>query len=147
MTLSTMDWSQDQWRIADYYSQEAVRLRQKAQGFCTRGRSFMNLCSGQSEEVAGTRVLSEDAASEQNRLDKQHNIPVDEVPWRLSELDAVKNRHLVTIGKKRPWAYRRAHPGAKRASGPPPVTGRHNRNGDSRPWKSNNRNACDDGNF
>ena len=70
LDLSSMDPSQDQWRIAEYYSREAARHRQKARELYSRTLIYERLFGADSEWVAGTRLLAqsyEDAAIEHER--------------------------------------------------------------------------------
>jgi hypothetical protein len=73
--LSTMDPSQDQWRIAEYYSREAADFRQKAEDLHARMLIYVRLFGAESEWVRGTRLLAqsyEDTAFEHERLAEQH---------------------------------------------------------------------------
>lgn len=73
--LSTMDPSQDQWRIAEYYSREAAHFRQKARDLHARGLIYQRLFGTDSEWVSGTHLLAqsyEDAAIERERLAAMH---------------------------------------------------------------------------
>jgi hypothetical protein len=75
LDLSTMDPSQDQWRIAEYYSREAMRLRQTAQELYDRVLIYERLFGAESEWVSGTRLLAqsyENAAFEHERLAHKH---------------------------------------------------------------------------
>jgi hypothetical protein len=70
-----MDPSPDQWRIAEAYSREAMRLRQKAQELSHRVVVYEHLFGKDSDWVSGTRVLTqsfEDAAQEHERVAQQH---------------------------------------------------------------------------
>ncbi|WP_447986776.1 hypothetical protein [Nitrospira sp. Nam74] len=75
LDLSTMDPSEDQWRIAEYYSREAAGYRQKAEELHGRMLIYASLFGAESEWVNGTRLLAqsyEDAAFEHERLAEQH---------------------------------------------------------------------------
>jgi len=75
LDLSSMDPSQDQWRIAEYYSREATRHRQKAQELYARTLIYERLFGANSEWVSGTRLLAqsyEDAAIEHERSAHMH---------------------------------------------------------------------------
>jgi len=75
LDLSSMDPSQDQWRIAEYYSREATRHRQKSQELYARVLIYERLFGADSEWVAGTRLLAqsyEDAAIEHERSAQMH---------------------------------------------------------------------------
>jgi hypothetical protein len=75
LDLSSMDPSQDQWRIAEYYSREATRHRQKSQDLYARTLVYERLFGADSEWVIGTRLLAqsyEDAAIEHERLAQKH---------------------------------------------------------------------------
>lgn len=75
LDLSSMDPSQDQWRIAEYYSREAARHRQKAQELYARTLIYERLFGANSEWVSGTRLLAqsyEDAAIEHERSAHMH---------------------------------------------------------------------------
>lgn len=75
LELSTMDPSQDQWRIADYYSREAAGFRQKAEELHARTLIYARLFGVESEWVRGTRLLAqsyEETAFEHERLAEQH---------------------------------------------------------------------------
>ena len=54
-----MDPSQDQWRIAEYYSREAADFRQKAEELHTRMLIYARLFGAESEWVRGTRLLAQ----------------------------------------------------------------------------------------
>lgn len=73
--LSTTDPSQDQWRIAEYYSREAARFRQKSQDLYASALMYERLFGAASEWVSGARLLAqsyEDAASEREHLAQKH---------------------------------------------------------------------------
>ena len=75
LDLSSMDPSQDQWRIAEYYSREATRHRQKSEELYARVLIYERLFGADSEWVAGTRLLAqsyEDAAIEHERSAHMH---------------------------------------------------------------------------
>jgi len=75
LDLSSMDPSQDQWRIAEYYSREATRHRQKSQELYARALIYERLFGANSEWVAGTRLLAqsyEDAAIDHERSAQMH---------------------------------------------------------------------------
>ena len=59
LDLSTMDPSQDQWRIAEYYSREAAAFRQKAEQLHARVLIYARLFGAESEWVRGTRLLAQ----------------------------------------------------------------------------------------
>lgn len=70
LDLSSLDPSQDQWRIAEYYSREATRYRQRSQELYASALIYERLFGADSEWVAGTRLLAqsyEDAAIEHER--------------------------------------------------------------------------------
>jgi hypothetical protein len=75
LDLSSLDPSQDQWRIAEYYSREAARHRQKSQELYARILIYERLFGAESEWVVGTRLLAqsyEDAAIEHERSAYMH---------------------------------------------------------------------------
>jgi hypothetical protein len=75
LELTTMDPSQDQWKIAAYYSQEADKLRQKAEELSARAAVYERLFGPESDWVTGTRLLAqsyEEAARDHERLAEQH---------------------------------------------------------------------------
>lgn len=75
LDLSSMDPSQDQWRIAEYYSREATRHRQKSHELYARALIYERLFGAGSEWVAGTRLLAqsyEDTAIEHERSAQAH---------------------------------------------------------------------------
>ena len=70
-----MDPSQDQWKIAEFYSREATSLRQKAEELFARTLVYERLFGSNSDWVAGTRLLAqsyEEAAREHERLADKH---------------------------------------------------------------------------
>lgn len=73
--LSTMDPAQDQWRIAEYYSREAARLRQKSVDLYASALLYERVFGAGSDWVAGSRLLAqayEEAAYEHERLAQKH---------------------------------------------------------------------------
>ncbi|MER3424942.1 MAG: hypothetical protein C4293_18675 [Nitrospiraceae bacterium] len=75
LDLSSREPSQDQWKIAEYYSHEAAVLRQKAQEMYARAQVYERLFGSDSEWVKGSRLLAqsyEDAAREHERLADEH---------------------------------------------------------------------------
>jgi hypothetical protein len=56
--LESMDPSQDQWHIAQYYSREAARLRQKSRDLYEQGLIYERLFGADSDWVSGARVLA-----------------------------------------------------------------------------------------
>ena len=54
-----MDPSEDQWRIAEYYSREAAAFRQKAEELHARVLIYARLFGAESEWVRGTRLLAQ----------------------------------------------------------------------------------------
>lgn len=75
LDLSSSDPSQDQWKIASYYSREAVQLRLKADELSERVAVYERLFGRDSEWVAGTKLLVEfyrNAAQERERLADMH---------------------------------------------------------------------------
>jgi hypothetical protein len=75
LDLSSPDPSQDQWKIASYYSREAVLLRLKADELAERVAVYERLFGPDSEWVAGTKLLVEfyrNAAQERERLADMH---------------------------------------------------------------------------
>lgn len=75
LDLSSMDPSQDQWRIAEYYSREATRYRLKSQDLYARTLIYERLFGADSEWVTGTRLLAqsyEDAAIDHERSARLH---------------------------------------------------------------------------
>lgn len=75
LDLSSPDPSQDQWKIASYYSREAVLLRLKADELSERVAVYERLFGPDSEWVTGTKLLVEfyrNAAQERERLADMH---------------------------------------------------------------------------
>lgn len=75
LELTTLDPSQDQWAIASYYSQEATRLRQKAEELTMQAAVYEQVFGPESEWATGTRLLArfyEDAARERERQADLH---------------------------------------------------------------------------
>lgn len=75
LDLTAYDTTQDQWKIAEYYSQEAARLRQKAEEMSARIAVYERLFGPASDWVAGTRLLAqsyEEAAKEHERMAGKH---------------------------------------------------------------------------
>ncbi len=73
--LRTDDPRQDQKKIAEFYAQEAARLRQMAQDYHHRVAVYERLFGPQSDWVEGTRLLAESyeaAAQEQERIAARH---------------------------------------------------------------------------
>lgn len=71
----TYDRSQDQNKIAEFYSQKAERLRYMARDMSHRAVVYERLFGPDSDWVAGTRLLAqsyEDVAKEQDRKAEQH---------------------------------------------------------------------------
>lgn len=75
LDLTAYDTTQDQWKIANYYSQEAARLRQQSEALSARIAVYERLFGPDSDWVAGTRLLAqsyEEAAKEQERMSGKH---------------------------------------------------------------------------
>lgn len=75
LDLMTYDRSQDQNKIAEFYSQKAERLRYMARDMSHRAVVYERLFGPDSDWVAGTRLLAqsyEDVAKEQDRKAEQH---------------------------------------------------------------------------
>lgn len=75
LDLTTYDSTQDQSKIAEFYSQKAERLRYMARETTHRAVVYERLFGPDSDWVAGTRLLAqsyEDAANEQDRKAEQH---------------------------------------------------------------------------
>jgi len=75
LDLTSTDPSQDQRKIASYYSQEAVLLRLKAEELSQRVLVYERLFGGESEWVSGARLLVqfyENAAKEREHLAGWH---------------------------------------------------------------------------
>lgn len=75
LDLSSLDPSQDQWKIASYYSREAVLFRLKADELAERVAVYERLFGPDSDWVAGTKRLVEfyrNAAQERERLADLH---------------------------------------------------------------------------
>jgi len=73
--LTTYDANQDQRTIAEFYSQEAARLRQKSEEMSIRIAVYERLFGPDSDWVAGTRLLAqsyEEAAKEHERMAGKH---------------------------------------------------------------------------
>jgi hypothetical protein len=73
--LLTMDPAQDQWRIAEYYSREAARLRQKSLDLYASAVLYERVFGADSDWVVGSRLLAqsyEEAAYEHERLAQKH---------------------------------------------------------------------------
>lgn len=75
LDLKSYDPTQDQRKIAEFYSQEATRLRQMARDQFHRATVYEHLFGPDSDWVEGTRLLAqsyEDAAQEQERTAERH---------------------------------------------------------------------------
>ena len=75
LDLTAYDTTQDQWKIAGYYTQEAARLRQTSEELSARIALYERLFGPDSDWVAGTRLLAqsyEEAAKEQERIAGKH---------------------------------------------------------------------------
>jgi hypothetical protein len=75
LDLTAYDTTQDQWKIAGYYTQEAARLRQKSEELSARIAVYERLFGPTSDWVSGTRLLAqsyEEAAKEQERMAGKH---------------------------------------------------------------------------
>lgn len=75
LDLTTYDQAQDQRKIAEYYSQEAARLREKSEEMSARIAVYERLFGPTSDWVAGTRLLAqsyEEAAKEHERMAAKH---------------------------------------------------------------------------
>jgi hypothetical protein len=74
-TLETFDGTANQWLIAKYHSQEAARLRRKADELIGQARIYSRIFGSESEWTTGTLLLAQtynDAADEQERLAEDH---------------------------------------------------------------------------
>ena len=75
LEMTSLDPSQDQWKIAQHYSHEAAGLRQKAEDFSNRALVYEQLFGRDSEWVAGARLLAQfyqEEARERERLAGSH---------------------------------------------------------------------------
>lgn len=75
LDLTAYDQTQDQRKIAQYYSQEAARLQQKSEEMSARTVVYERLFGPDSDWVAGTRLLAqsyEEAAKEHERIAGKH---------------------------------------------------------------------------
>lgn len=75
LDLTAYDQTQDQHKIAEYYSQEATRLRHMARDLKHRLLVYERLFGSGSDWVEGTRLLEqsyEDAAQDYERTAEQH---------------------------------------------------------------------------
>lgn len=75
LDLTSFDPSKDQYKIAEFYSHEATKLRQMAHDLVHRALLYERLFGPKSDWVEGTRLLAqtyEDAAAEQERTAEQH---------------------------------------------------------------------------
>lgn len=75
LDLMTYDRSQDQHKIAEFYSQEATRLRLMARDLDHRALVYERLFGPGSDWVEGTRLLArsyEEAAQDHERTAEQH---------------------------------------------------------------------------
>lgn len=75
LDLTAYDQTQDQRKIAQYYSQEAARLQQKSEEMSARTVVYERLFGPDSDWVAGTRLLAqsyEEAAKEHERIAGTH---------------------------------------------------------------------------
>jgi hypothetical protein len=73
--LTAYDQTQDQWKIATYYSQEAARLRQNSEEMSARTVVYERLFGPTSDWVTGTRLLTqsyEEAPKEPERMASKH---------------------------------------------------------------------------
>lgn len=97
--LSSWETSQHQWSIAAYHSQEAARLRQKADDLYAQARVYSRLFGAQSEWTTGARLLAQsyqDAADEQARLAEEHLTIAERTGFPRA------NPSLATTSKERP---------------------------------------------
>jgi len=75
LDLSNYDLAQDQRKIAEYYTQEAARLREKSEAMLTRAAIYEQLFGRNSDWVAGARLLAqsyEEEAREHERMASKH---------------------------------------------------------------------------
>ena len=75
LELTSTDPSKDQYKIAQFYKQEATRLRRMAHDLSHRALVYERLFGPQSDWVEGTRLLAqsyEDAATQQERVAARH---------------------------------------------------------------------------
>jgi hypothetical protein len=75
LDLTAYDTTQDQRKIAGYYTQEAARLRQKSEELSGQIAVYERLFGPSSDWVSGTRLLAqsyEEAAKEQERMAGKH---------------------------------------------------------------------------
>jgi len=75
LDLMAYDQTQDQRKIAEFYSQEAARLQEKSEELSARIAVYERLFGPDSDWVAGTRLLAqsyEEAAKEHERTAAKH---------------------------------------------------------------------------
>ncbi len=75
LDLTSSDPNKDQRKIAQFYNQEATRLRHMARDLSHRAVVYERLFGPKSDWVEGTRLLAqsyEDAATEQERMAERH---------------------------------------------------------------------------
>lgn len=75
LDLSSYDLAQDQRKIAEYYAQEAARLREKSEAMLMRAVIYEQLFGRNSDWVAGARLLAqsyEEEAREHERMASKH---------------------------------------------------------------------------
>ena len=75
LDLSSYDLTQDQRKIAEYYTQEAARLRDKSEAMLMRAAIYEQLFGRNSDWVAGARLLAqsyEEEAREHERMAGKH---------------------------------------------------------------------------
>jgi hypothetical protein len=75
LDMTTLDPSQNQWRIAAAYSQEAAVMRRKADELAYQAAHYEQLFGPDSEWTTSTRLLAqfyEEAARERERLAELH---------------------------------------------------------------------------
>lgn len=75
LDLTSLDPSQDHWKIASVYTHEAAAMRQKAEELSNRAAHYEQLFGPTSDWVTGTRLLAqfyEETARERDRLAGLH---------------------------------------------------------------------------
>jgi hypothetical protein len=75
LDLTAYDQTQDQRKIAEFYSQEAARLQEKSEELSARIAVYERLFGPDSDWVAGTRLLAqsyEEAVKEHERMAAKH---------------------------------------------------------------------------
>lgn len=83
LDLQTLDREADQWRIASYYSQQAMQMRQIAQDLRNRADRYAQLFGQDSEWVTSSRLLAEYYEETAQQMDDLAQTHMSLVPHRV----------------------------------------------------------------